>query len=109
MFSTPLRAIPRTIGLDARTPYRYTLRYRHGEPGMHTAKIFRNGGSQAVRLPKAYQFADDEVLINKIGDVVLLCPRGRAWEALARSVDLFSDDYMADRDQPTAPDARPAI
>lgn len=39
---------------------------------MMTAKLFDNGRSQAVRLPKEYRFQGDEVAINKIGDVVLL-------------------------------------
>ena len=41
---------------------------------MMTAKLFENGRSQAVRLPKEYRFQGDEVLVNKIGDVVLLMP-----------------------------------
>lgn len=36
---------------------------------MTTAKIFENGRSQAVRLPKEYRFSGDEVLVNKIGDI----------------------------------------
>ena len=43
---------------------------------MMTAKLFENGKSQAVRLPKEYRFEGDEVLINKIGDVVVLMPKG---------------------------------
>lgn len=42
---------------------------------MMTAKIFKNGRSQAVRLPKEYRFSDDEVILNKIGDVILLMPK----------------------------------
>lgn len=38
------------------------------------AKIFWSGGSQAVRLPKEYRFADDEVLIHKEGNAVILEP-----------------------------------
>jgi len=42
---------------------------------MMTAKIFENGGSQAVRLPKEYRFDANEVSINKIGNIVLLSPK----------------------------------
>ena len=42
---------------------------------MMTAKLFENGRSQAVRLPKEYRFDGDEVAINKIGDVVILMPK----------------------------------
>lgn len=69
---------------------------------MMTAKLFENGRSQAVRLPKEYRFEGDEVSINKIGDVVVLMPKGNKWAGLLNSLDLFSDDFMADgREQPT--------
>ena len=42
---------------------------------MQTARIFMNGNSQAVRLPKEYRFNDDEVIIKKVGGAVLLIPK----------------------------------
>lgn len=42
---------------------------------MRMAKVFENGRSQAVRLPKEYRFSDEEVAVNKIGDVVMLMPK----------------------------------
>ena len=39
-----------------------------------TAKVFKTGRSQAVRLPKAYRFATDEVTIERQGDAVILRP-----------------------------------
>ena len=66
---------------------------------MKTAKIFRNGRSQAVRLPKEFQFSTDEVYINKVGSVVILVPCEQAWKAMAESLKLFTDDFMAERDQ----------
>ena len=42
---------------------------------MLTAKLFENGRSQAVRLPKECRFEGDEVMINKVGDVVFLIPK----------------------------------
>lgn len=41
---------------------------------MQTARIFNNGNSQAVRLPKEFRFDEDEVVIKKIGDIVILLP-----------------------------------
>ncbi len=38
---------------------------------MMTAKLFENGRSQAVRLPKEYRFSGNEVAANKIGDIPL--------------------------------------
>jgi antitoxin VapB len=42
---------------------------------VQTARIFTNGNSQAVRLPKEFRFQDDEVIIKKVGSAVLLIPK----------------------------------
>ncbi len=63
---------------------------------MAMAKIFENGRSQAVRLPKDYRFKEDEVIINKIGEIVLLMPKKDEWKAFKQSLDLFTDDFMSD-------------
>ena len=63
---------------------------------MMTAKVFKNGRSQAIRLPKECRFSSDEVIVNKIGDVVILLPKENKWASFMRAIDLFSDDFMAD-------------
>ncbi len=67
---------------------------------MKTAKIFQNGQSQAVRLPKEFRFKDDHVYIKKSGNVVMLIPAKDSWESLLDSLDKFSDDFMTERKQP---------
>ncbi|MCB8946152.1 MAG: antitoxin [Ardenticatenaceae bacterium] len=67
---------------------------------METAKIFMNGRSQAIRLPKKYRFEGSEVYIKKVGDVVMLIPYHAPWEMLEESLDMFSDDFMESRNQP---------
>ena len=61
---------------------------------MKTAKIFENGRSQAVRLPKEYRFNAKEVNVNKIGDAIILFPTDSKWNSLLESLDLFTDDFM---------------
>ncbi len=63
---------------------------------MLTAKLFENGRSQAVRLPKECRFNGDEVIINKLGDIVILTPKGNRWSGFLNSLDMFSDDFMSD-------------
>ena len=63
---------------------------------MMTAKVFENGRSQAVRLPKEYRFDADEVAVNKIGDIVILLPKKSKWDSFMRAVDMFSDDFMSE-------------
>ncbi|EGL36946.1 type II toxin-antitoxin system antitoxin VapB [Oribacterium sp. oral taxon 108] len=63
---------------------------------MMTAKVLKNGRSQAIRLPKECQFSSDEVVVNKIGDIVILLPKENKWDSFMRAVDMFSDDFMVD-------------
>lgn len=66
---------------------------------MKTAKIFENGRSQAVRLPKECRFDTNEVAINRIGDIVLLMPISNKWISFMQAIDMFSDDFMQERDE----------
>lgn len=63
---------------------------------MMTAKVFENGRSQAVRLPKECRFNTDEVAVNRIGDIVLLMPKTNKWSSFMQAIDMFSDDFMQD-------------
>jgi antitoxin VapB len=67
---------------------------------MQTAKLFINGRSQAVRLPKEFRFSGNEIFINKIGKIIILIPKDDSWASLAESLDRFTDDYMETRNQP---------
>ena len=63
---------------------------------MMTAKVFKNGRSQAIRLPKECRFSSDEVVVNKIGDIVILLPKQNKWDSFMKAIDMFSDDFMAE-------------
>ena len=66
---------------------------------MMTAKIFENGRSQAVRLPKQRRVQNSEVNVQKIGDIVMLIPKDSKWQGLLTSLELFTEDYMEQRVQ----------
>jgi antitoxin VapB len=61
---------------------------------METAKVFMNGRSEAVRLPKNCRFDSREVYIKKIGDMVLLVPKNKSWDVFLSGLNGFSDDFM---------------
>lgn len=65
-----------------------------------TARLFENGRSQAVRLPKEYRFAGSRVYIKRLGKAVVLLPYHEPWQTLVDSLDQFSDDFIAAREQP---------
>lgn len=76
---------------------------------MSTARIFKSGNSQAVRLPKQFRFHVDEVEIFRRGDeIVLREPRrnlGRAFAALAA----MPEDFMSEGRQDEAPQKRDTL
>ncbi|MBI9075252.1 MAG: antitoxin [Desulfatibacillum sp.] len=71
---------------------------------MKTAKLFKNGNSQAVGLPKEFQFLGDEVFIKKVGRIVVLSPKEDPWDSLIQSLDMFTEDFMETRIQPEIED-----
>jgi antitoxin VapB len=73
---------------------------------MDTAKVFKTGRSQAVRLPKEFRFKADEVCIKRVGSAVLLFPKGSAWRLMGEAVGKVDADFMADRNQPKRAEER---
>jgi antitoxin VapB len=67
---------------------------------MRTAKLFKNGRSQAVRLPKEFRFVGTKVFIKRVGNMVVLIPEQGSWQTLFDSLEQFSDDFMETRNQP---------
>lgn len=67
---------------------------------MQTAKLFVNGRSQAVRLPKEYRFTGDDVYIKGYQGMVMLLAKDSPWSSLVDSLDQFTGDFMDERNQP---------
>lgn len=66
-----------------------------------TAKVFKSGNSQALRLPKEFNTDEKQFYIRRIGSSLLLSPKASSWEMVTRSLTSFSDDYFEDgRNQP---------
>lgn len=68
------------------------------------AKIFKNGQSQAVRLPKEFRFENqEELFVKKVEDGIILLPKNdkSVWDNMFDRLDEFSDDFMQNRVQPT--------
>ncbi|MCB1133746.1 MAG: AbrB/MazE/SpoVT family DNA-binding domain-containing protein [Verrucomicrobiae bacterium] len=75
---------------------------------MTTAKIFQHGGSQAVRLPKAFRFEGNEVLIEKHGDEVVLKPLAAPkFQSFAEIGAFLAENFPSDGEFPEPP-SRPA-
>ncbi|MBI4756154.1 MAG: AbrB/MazE/SpoVT family DNA-binding domain-containing protein [Betaproteobacteria bacterium] len=67
---------------------------------MDTAKLFLSGRSQAVRLPKAYRFEGNEVVVKHFGRGVLLLPVDAPWQLMREALDEFEPGFEITREQP---------
>ena len=66
---------------------------------MKTAKLFKNGQSQAVRLPKEFRFTGNSVFIQRLGNHIVLTPKEDPWSSMFEAAKRFSPDFMSERDQ----------
>jgi len=73
---------------------------------MPIARIFTNGHSQAVRLPKEFRFNEAEVVIKKVGDTVILFPKHYNAAALKALLAGLDEDFSIEREQPEAIEER---
>jgi antitoxin VapB len=73
---------------------------------MTTAKVFKTGRSQAVRLPKEFRFKSDEVCIRRIGSMVVMYDPKDRKKLLMGSLGKATEDFMADREQPATAESR---
>jgi len=93
----PLAELGRVPFLDTRMWHilMYTAPVQRRNPTMQRrAKVFLNNRSQAVRLPKEFQFTTDEVFIRKEGEDVILSPRPTDWGPYLESGPVASDAFM---------------
>ena len=61
---------------------------------MLTTKVFSNGNSQAIRIPKEYRFEQDEVIISKIGSAIVIFQHDDRFAVLMESLSEFTSDYL---------------
>ena len=76
---------------------------------METAKIFETGRSQAVRLPKKFRFNADEVVIQQLGDAVLLVPKESLWQTFLDGLNGFTDEIFENGREQGAQEERESL
>lgn len=69
---------------------------------IQVAKIFYNGRSQAVRLPKEFRFSGSEVYIRKVGENLIVSPKRPTWNDFFSTPSAFGDDFLAERNNAPA-------
>jgi len=82
----------------------------HLEAPMQTAKLFKNGRSQAVRLPKEFRFEGEEVYVRREGRSVVLSPKDEGkdhpWQDFFDALDMIEPGFVFERHQPTEQQVR---
>lgn len=74
---------------------------------MKKAKLFKNGQSQAVRLPREFRFEGSEVYVKRMGKGILLLPVKDFWDMWIADLDDFSEDFLVEgREQPVLEEER---
>ena len=68
---------------------------------MTTTRVFKNGNSQAIRIPQEMRTDEKEFYIAKVGDAYIAFPSDDPWMPTRQAIGSFSDDFMSDRQQPS--------
>ncbi len=83
----------------------YCVYDREEKAKMTSTRVFQNGNSQALRIPQSMRTEKKEFFITKIGNVYIAYPTDDPWAPARQVVGTFSEDLMADRNQPSWEDA----
>ena len=76
------------------------------DSNMHTTRPFMSGRSQAVRIPKEYRFEDTELIVNRIGNSLVITPKHAIQETFYSGLAMFTEDFMADGRPEEVPNQR---
>ena len=72
------------------------------------AKVFKNGRSQAVRLPKEFRFDCDEVYVERQGDALIISASPPGWDDFFDLVPAFGGDFLGEREDKPPQEREPA-
>lgn len=61
---------------------------------MEKANVVKIGDEQLVQLPKDFNVKDDEILMRRIGKMIMLVPKNDAWDIFLEGINGFTDDFM---------------
>ena len=76
---------------------------------LHTTKPFMFGSSQAIRIPKEYQLENTEVIINRVGDSLVITPKASVKDAFYSGLSMLSDDFLVDGRPEEVPNTRAGV
>ena len=63
---------------------------------MQRTRTFMTGRSQAIRIPKELRLADTEVVINRVGDSLMITPKEALEKMFFSGISMFTEDFLAE-------------
>ena len=79
------------------------------EAAVYTTKPFMSGRSQAVRIPKDYRLEETELIINQIGDSLVITPKHSLQNAFFSGIAMLPDDFLAEGRPEETPNERTSL
>lgn len=76
---------------------------------METAKVFEYEENKAIKLPADFRLQEDEMIVRRLGGMILLVPKSKVWESFMEGINGFSEDFMADGRVEDYPSVREAL
>ena len=76
---------------------------------MELARVFENGSRQEVHLPDRFRLPDSEVLVQRLGEAVMLLPREASWQTFLNGLNGFTDDFLPEGREQEIPAARDTL
>lgn len=73
---------------------------------VHTTKPFMSGRSQAIRIPKEYRLDDEEVIITRVGNSIVITPKASIQDTFFTGLSMFTDDFLIDGRPTESPNER---
>jgi antitoxin VapB len=65
-----------------------------------SVEIKKKSGIQIIQLPAGYAIDDDKVYLKRVGNSIYIIPFHNPWESMIKSTDMFTEDFLDQRDQP---------
>lgn len=65
-----------------------------------TIDIINQKGYQSIQIPDEMKIDDNKVYLKKLGNIIYIIPFHNPWQNLIESLDIFTEDFMDDRNQP---------
>lgn len=76
------------------------------EKAIYTTRPFFSGRSQAIRIPKDCRFRDEELVLNRIGETLIITPKSQLQKEFLAGIEMLTDDFLSEGRPEEVPNER---